>query len=141
MGEICSAVTGKLDANQQDPAGEYPFFTCGVEVYRTLDYAFDCDAILLGGNNASGDYKMHRYNGKFNAYQRVYVITGPPHDSLNYLYYVIGYWLPHLKFNSQGAMTRFIRIGQVYNMLIPLPPFAEQKRIAEKLGELLGALE
>lgn len=43
--------------------GEYPFFTCGVEVYKTLEYAFDCDAVLLGGNNASDDYKMHRYCG------------------------------------------------------------------------------
>ena len=84
---------------------------------------------------------MHRYNGKFNAYQRVYVITLPPHDTLDYLFYVIGYWLPLLKFNSQGAMTRFIRIGQVHNMLIPLPPLAEQKRIADVLERALGALE
>ena len=140
LGELCDAVTGRLDANQQDPNGQYPFFTCGQEVYRINEYAFDCDAILLGGNNASGDYKMHRYNGKFNAYQRVYVITVPPHDTLDYLYYIIGYWLPHLKFNSQGAMTRFIRIGQVHNMLVPLPPLAEQKRIAETLERVLGVL-
>lgn len=140
LGDVCSVVTGRLDANQQNIEGEYPFFTCGVEVYKTLDYAFDCDAILLGGNNASGDYKMHRYNGKFNAYQRVYVITDPPHDMLDYIYCVIQYWLPHLKYNSQGATTRFIKIGQVNGMLIPLPPLEEQKRIINKIQKALELL-
>lgn len=141
LGDLCSAVTGKLDVNQQNADGEYPFFTCGVEVYKTLEYAFDCDAILLGGNNASGDYKMHRYNGKFNAYQRVYVITDPPHEVLDYLFYVVRYWLPHLKYNSQGAMTRFIRIGQVNGMLVPFPPKFEQIRIVEILDSAFSILD
>lgn len=140
LGDVCSAVTGRLDANQQDTKGEYPFFTCGVEVYKTLEYAFDCDAVLLGGNNASGDYKMHRYNGKFNAYQRVYVISDPPHEMLDYIFWVIKYWLPHLKYNSQGATTRFIKIAQVKGMLIPLPPFDEQKRIVKKIELIMENL-
>ncbi len=141
LGDICPGIkTGSLDANQKDDNGKYPFFTCGEEVYSTKDYAFDCDAILLGGNNASGDYKMHRYNGKFNAYQRVYVISGY-HLCLDYVFWVIKYWLPHLKTNSQGVTTRFIRIGQVTNMLIPLPPLAEQVRIAAKIEELLPLCE
>ena len=122
LGSACSVVTGRLDANAQNTNGKYAFFTCGVEVYRTLEYAFDCDAVLLGGNNASGDYKMHRYCGKFNAYQRVYVITDPPSETLDYLFQVIKWWLPSLKHNSQGTTTRFIKLGQVTGMLVPLPP-------------------
>ena len=141
IGEICSVVTGRLDANAQDPNGAYAFFTCGVEVYKTKDYAFDCDAVLLGGNNASGDYKMHRYAGKFNAYQRVYVITDPPKETLDYLFYVIKWWLPSLKHNSQGTTTRFIKLGQVTGMLVPIPPLAEQKRIVAQLEELLPLCE
>lgn len=140
LGDLCTAVTGSLDANQKTEDGKYPFFTCGQEVYRTTDFAFDCDAVLLGGNNASGDYKMHRYCGKFNAYQRVYVISGQPKETLDYIYWVIKYWLPHLKYNSQGANTRFIKIGQVLGMLIPLPPYAEQVRIVKKLNELLASI-
>ena len=137
LGEICPGIkTGALDANQKNDNGIYPFFTCGEEVYTTLDYAFDCDAILLGGNNASGDYKMHRYTGKFNAYQRVYVISGY-HICLDYIFWIVKYWLPHLKTNSQGMTTRFIKIGQVTGMLTPLPPLAEQKRIGKKINELL----
>lgn len=141
LGELCSIVTGRLDANAQNPMGMYAFFTCGVEVYKTDTYAFDCDAILLGGNNASGDYKMHRFCGKFNAYQRVYVISGQEKEILDYLYTVIKYWLPALKRGSQGTATRFIKLGQVKGMLIPLPPLAEQKRIVERLKQLLPLCE
>ena len=141
LGELCSIITGRLDANAQNPMGMYAFFTCGVEVYKTDTYAFDCDAILLGGNNASGDYKMHRFCGKFNAYQRVYVISGQKKEILDYLYSVIKFWLPALKRGSQGTTTRFIKLGQVKEMLIPLPPLAEQKRIVEKLEQLLPLCE
>lgn len=137
LGKLCSVCTGKLDANAQNIDGNFPFFTCGIEVYKTLEYAFDCDAILLGGNNASGDYKMHRYKGKFNAYQRVYVIADSPTHTLDYIYRVIQFWLPFLKTNSQGTTTRFIKLGQVTDMLIPLPPSLEQHRIVAKIEELL----
>ena len=138
LGELCSVVTGRLDANAQTLDGKYAFFTCGKEIFRTDTYAFDCDAILLGGNNASGDYKMHRYSGKFNAYQRVYVISGREPDFLNYLYYVITFWLGHLKKNSQGTTTRFIKLGQVTGMLVPVPPCAEQKHIIQTIQLLLN---
>ena len=141
LGDLCSVVTGRLDANAQKPDGNYAFFTCGREVFKTDTYAFDCDAILLGGNNASGDYKMHRYAGKFNAYQRVYVISGATKDTLDFLYHVVTYWLGHLKRNSQGTTTRFIKLGQVTGMLIPFPPLEEQKRIVAKLEEILPLCE
>ena len=138
LGDFCSVVTGRLDANAQKSNGEYAFFTCGREVFKTDTYAFDCDAILLGGNNASGDYKIHRFEGKFNAYQRVYVINGVEKCILDYFFYVITYWLGYLKRNSQGTTTRFIKLGQVTGMLIPLPPLIEQKRIVLKLEQMLS---
>ncbi|MBR5933486.1 MAG: restriction endonuclease subunit S [Treponema sp.] len=141
LGDFANVVTGSLDANAQDPKGDYAFFTCGVEVFKTKTYAFDCDAILLGGNNASGDYKMHRYKGKFNAYQRVYVISGAKEEILNYFEYVIKYWLPHLKKNSQGTTTRFIKLSQVTGMLVPLPPFEEQKRIVAAIEQFMPLIE
>ncbi|MCQ2607799.1 MAG: restriction endonuclease subunit S, partial [Bacteroidales bacterium] len=141
LGDFCSVTTGSLDANAQNQHGEYAFFTCGVEVFKTLTYAYDCDAILLGGNNASGDYKMHRYKGKFNAYQRVYVITGTEKSILDYFEYVIKYWLPFLKKNSQGTTTRFIKLSQVKDMLIPLPPLAEQKRIVVAIEKFMPLIE
>ena len=70
--ELCNITTGKLDANAAVENGMYPYFTCGEIPSRIDEYAFDTDAILLAGNNASGDFNVKYYKGKFNAYQRTY---------------------------------------------------------------------
>lgn len=54
------------------PNGKYKFFTCSKEDYLIDDYAFDCEAILVAGNGEVGHTKY--YKGKFNAYQRTYVL-------------------------------------------------------------------
>lgn len=66
--------TGKLDSNAMVENGRYPFFTCAKESYKIDSYAFDCEALLLAGNNAAGIYDVKHYKGKFNAYQRTYVL-------------------------------------------------------------------
>jgi len=70
---FCS--TGKLDSNAAVKGGRYPFFTCAKEIFYINDYAFDQEALLLAGNNAAGKYDVKYYNGKFNAYQRTYVLS------------------------------------------------------------------
>ena len=120
LGTICDIVTGRLDANVQTLNGEYPFFTCGEEVFRTDSYAFDCNAILLGGNNATGDFKMHKFSGKFNAYQRVYVITTHLDIDTEYLYSHIRYYLPKLQEQSIGSQTRYLKLGMITDLLIAL---------------------
>ncbi|MBK9210516.1 MAG: restriction endonuclease subunit S [Anaerolineales bacterium] len=56
LGNLVEIKTGRLNANAAVEDGEYPFFTCSREVYAIDKYAFDCEAILLAGNNASGDF-------------------------------------------------------------------------------------
>ena len=75
LGEVVDIITGKLDSNHAREDGLYPFFTCAPESLKIDKYAFDCDAVLLAGNNANGIFHVNRYKGKFNAYQRTYVIT------------------------------------------------------------------
>ena len=72
--EVFNTTTGKLDSNAMVEDGEYPFFTCAKEVFRIDKYAFDQEALLLAGNNAAGKYDVKYYKGKFNAYQRTYVL-------------------------------------------------------------------
>ena len=134
LGEYVKIRTGKLDANASSENGQYPFFTCSVTPLKIDTYSYDCECVLVAGN---GDLNVKYYNGKFNAYQRVYVISGAAKEILDYLYYIVTYWLGHLKRNSQGTTTRFIKLGQVTGMLIPFPPLAEQKRIVAKLEEIL----
>ena len=70
--ECSNICTGKLNAEVATTNGKYPFFTCKKEELLIDEYAFDCEAIIIAGN---GEISCKYYNGKFNAYQRTYVLT------------------------------------------------------------------
>lgn len=131
--------TGKLDANAATENGAYPFFTCAKEIYAIDDYAFDCEAILLAGNNAVGDFNVKHYKGKFNAYQRTYVITVVDESLLSYrfLYFQMLKSLRHFKKQSVGAGTKFLKLGMIKDLKISLPPIAKQIETASLLDFLL----
>ena len=130
--------TGKLNSNAAVPNGKYPFFTCSREVFSIDNYAFDCDAILLAGNNASGDFNVKHYCGKFNAYQRTYVLTVKESKiaEIKLLYYVLENYLKKLKIMSVGANTRFLKLGMIQNLDFPNYSLNEQKRIVAHLDSL-----
>lgn len=138
LGEFVSITTGKLDANAAREGGQYPFFTCSREVYAIDKFAFDCEAILLAGNNASGDFNVKHYKGKFNAYQRTYVITVSQENKLRYryLYFQMLNSLKEFKNKSVGANTKFLKLGMIRDLQIPLPSFSEQQAIVAKLDDL-----
>jgi len=138
LGNLVDIKTGKLNANAAVEDGEYPFFTCSREVYAIDKYAFDSEAILLAGNNASGDFNVKHYKGKFNAYQRTYVITVNEKNQVLYkwLYYQLLNSLKEFKAQSVGANTKFLKLGMIQNMQIILPPLAEQRAIVGRLEGL-----
>src|SRR2546422_11686536 len=109
LGSLANITTGKLDSNQAEENGKYPFFTCAPNPLRINSYSFNGEALLLAGNNADGVFHTHCYNGKFNAYQRTYVITAKDNSaSLRYLLYQLSFRLNYLKEISQGTPTRFL---------------------------------
>ena len=87
--ELATFKTGKLNSNEAVSDGIYPFFTCSPEILRINHYSFDQKAILLAGNNANGDFNIKYYEGKFNAYQRTYVITPINEETCDILYLFI----------------------------------------------------
>jgi type I restriction enzyme, S subunit len=143
LGEICSISTGKLNANAAVEDGEYPFFTCSREVFAIDVFAFDCEAILLAGNNAVGDFNVKHYHGKFNAYQRTYVITINKGESLlyKYLYLQVETALKDFKIKSVGAGTKFLKIDMIKDLAIHLPPLHEQKRIVAIVDEAFESID
>ena len=86
LGSLTSIKTGKLDANASSENGIYPFFTCAVEPLKIDSYSYDCECVLVAGN---GDLNVKYYNGKFDAYQRTYIIESKDKSKLTvpYLYY------------------------------------------------------
>lgn len=139
LGDFVTVKTGKLDANAAVENGQYPFFTCAREIYAINSYAFDCNAVLLAGNNAVGDFNVKHYHGRFNAYQRTYVITVQNEGRLlhRFLYYQILKSLKRFKEQSVGAGTKFLKLGMIKDLEISLPAIAEQARIVSLLDALL----
>lgn len=132
LGVLVKIITGKLDANAAVEGGKYPFFTCSRDVYAIDNHAFDCEAILLAGNNAVGDFNVKHYKGKFNAYQRTYIITVNEKDLVLYrfLYFQLLKSLKQFKEQSVGAGTKFLKIGMIQGLEIALPTsIAEQEKI------------
>ena len=130
--------TGKLNANAMVKDGKYKFFTCSRETFNIDHFAYDCKAVLLAGNNASGDFNVKYYEGKFNAYQRTYIITIRDESQMcyGYLKYVLNNYLKVFKRMSVGANTRFLKIGMIKNVPLKLPPLNEQKRIIKELDSM-----
>lgn len=135
--DVCDVRTGKLNANAAKEDGKYPFFTCSKEVFKIDIFAFDCEAILLSGNNASGDFDVKRYKGKFNAYQRTYVITIKNEYANRLDYQILQTTLENnlasLKYQSIGGLTKYLTLGMITSIEIPLPPLEIQREIVERI--------
>jgi type I restriction enzyme S subunit len=141
LGDLVNIMTGKLDANAAVDGGIYPFFTCAKEVYAINNYAFDTEAILLAGNNAVGEFNVKHYRGKFNAYQRTYVITLKDGAPLRYrhLYYQLVRNLGGFKKRSVGSGTKFLKLPMIKELQIALPTIREQDRLVADLDCLTNA--
>lgn len=139
LGLFVDIRTGKLDANAAKEGGQYPFFTCAREIYSIDTFAFDQEAILLAGNNAVGDFSVKHYKGKFNAYQRTYVISIASAEKLSYrfLYFQILKSLKCFKEQSVGAGTKFLKLGMIKDLEIAVPTLSAQGEIVSTLDRLL----
>lgn len=131
--QICNITTGKLDANAAEENGKYPYFTCAPEPLSINTYAFDDDVILLAGNNASGNFHCQRYRGKFNAYQRTYVITAKKGYNIDYVYYNLKINLQHLKNLAQGSQTKFLTMQILDSFEVEDIPIQKQRKITRLL--------
>jgi type I restriction enzyme S subunit len=126
--------TGKLDSNAAVTSGQYPFFTCSREDFRIDTFAFDCEALLLAGNNASADYSVKHYKGKFNAYQRTYVITlRDERNSYAYARFVLEHRLGELKRMSKGTGTKYLTMELLDRIRVPVPPISLQREFARRV--------
>ena len=120
--DVFTTTTGKLDSNASDEKGTYPFFTCSKEVLRIDTFAFDQEALLLAGNNAAGKYDVKYYNGKFNAYQRTYVLSLKENWSYRLFQYQLEDKLEYLKQQSLGGLTKYLTLKILGELKFVIPP-------------------
>ena len=141
LGDLCKITTGKLDANRMVPDGKYRFYTCAEHYYYIDEYAFDCEALLISGNGANVGY-IHYYNGKFNAYQRTYVLSNFVGVDAHYLKsYLDVYLKRRIDSEKNTGNMPYIKLDTLSKMRIKTPTMVEQKKIAVSISNLSAKIE
>ena len=113
LGEITPVKTGKKDANFGTVNGEYPFFTCAQEPIKSPSYSFDTSAVILAGN---GDFNVKLYRGKFEAYQRTYVLEPNDTNMLYLLFFCISENMNRLVTGASGSTIKFLTKGMIESL-------------------------
>lgn len=133
---LANITTGKLDANAMKENGKYRFYTCAKEFYKIDKYAFDTEAILISGNGANVGY-IHYYKGKFNAYQRTYVLYDF-YENINFIRYYLKLNLKKRIANEKSeSNTPFIKMDTLLDMSLVIPlSKEEQEAIARVLSDM-----
>jgi len=127
LGDICHITTGKLDANAMEENGQYPFFTCAEKPFCINNYAFDTEALLISGNGANLGY-INYYNGKFNAYQRTYVLDKFTED-IQFIKIALQMLLPkRIAIEKSTSNTPYIVQSTLSDMRIFIPSKDLQRR-------------
>ena len=143
LGDVCQIVTGKKDVNEGNPNGQFPFFTCSRSHTFSDSYSFDTEAILIAGNGEVGN--LHYINGKFEVYQRTYVLLAFT-IHVRYLWQQLSTYLADsLGLGKIGSSIPYIKKENLvcFEFNSPRDP-AEQTAIAAVLSDMdaeLTALE
>ena len=118
LSDFLPVITGKKNANVSSPVGTYPFFSCSQDINWTNEYSFEGNAILVAGN---GDFNVKFYNGKFEAYQRTYVLipTNPRFSA--WLFYAVKYNLNKIATAARGSVIKFITKGSLESFSLYAP--------------------
>ena len=129
LNNLCTIKTGRRDVNESDDNGKYPFFTCAKQTYKINTYSFDGQAILISGNGDIGQIKL--FNGKFDAYQRTYVLMNFKCD-IYFLKYLLEKKLSKVIMKEkQSSAMPYIKLSTISNIKINLPSNEHQLKIGK----------
>ena len=133
---LCGTITtGKLNANAMEDNGLYPFFTCDSNPFKINTYAFDEEAILISGNGSQVGH-INYYKGKFNAYQRTYVIYDFKEINVKFLlHYLNGYLKEYILRNCKKGSVPYITLPMLQKFSVPVPPLEVQCEIVHILDD------
>lgn len=131
LASISTITTGKEDANHATPNGIYKFFTCSDGISLCDDYKFEGKSILVAGN---GNFNVKYYDGKFNAYQRTYVIKND--EIIGNLYYTLVFNTELFNRKANGSIIKFLTIEMLNKIDVPLFSVEMNKALNDLLAEI-----
>jgi type I restriction enzyme S subunit len=118
LGIFSPVITGKRDANFSTEDGQYPFFTCSQATLAAPNYSFEGAAIILAGN---GDFNVKRYRGKFEAYQRTYVLIPYEPKYYNWIYLLMSTRLEDLTAGYHGSVINYLTKDMITDFCFQFP--------------------
>ena len=133
LAELLPVITGKKNANISSDKGMYPFFSCSQDFSWTDQYSFEGNAILVAGN---GDFNVKWYNGKFEAYQRTYVLIPYNPQLTSWLYYMVKYNLAQITSAARGSVIKFITKSNLENFCFYAPKALENLEIINAFAKI-----
>ncbi len=140
LSALMQILTGKKDANYGDEKGPYEFFTCSNTPLKSTTYSYDGDYLIMPGNGANIGQVIH-YTGRFEAYQRTYLLHAYSLINLDYLkYHLMCNWKEYNQDKLYGSAIPYIKLGNLTSYLVALPPLVEQQRIVDKIEQSLASI-
>ena len=140
LGALCNITTGKLDANAMRENGKYRFYTCAKDYSFIDSYAFDTEALLISGNGAYVGY-IHYYKGKFNAYQRTYVLNNFTQNVQFIKCYLEQNLSKRINSEKKEGNTPYIVLSTLSDMIIKIPNKEEQIKISNIINYYNSKIE
>ena len=140
--ECVSIKTGSRNTQDKIDEGIYPFFVRSQQVENINSYSYDCEAVLTAGDGVGTGKVFHYINGKFDAHQRVYIMTNFKDITGKYFYYYFSNYFYNevIKYTAKTSVDS-VRRDMIAKMLLPIPTLNEQKSIAESIEEIDNLLQ
>ena len=131
--ELVEISTGKKDANYGSETGKYDFFTCANAPIKANGYSYSGEYLIMPGNGANIGTVIY-YNGKFEAYQRTYLLKNIYSINLKWMkYHLESNWKEYNSDKMFGSAIPYIKLSNLENYLVYIPPMVEQNKIIEIL--------
>jgi type I restriction enzyme S subunit len=137
LGEVLYFKNGKSPIFSEE--GVYPVYGSNGLIGFSKIYQFEGEHLIIGRVGASGEVRM--VSGKFFASDNCLVglLIKEEGVNLKYMFYYLKYF-DLKRFITQTAQP-LITQSLINNLLLPLPPLSEQKRIAEILSQIDQTIE
>ena len=134
--------TGSRNTEHKVDHGQYPFFVRSQQVERIETYHYDCEAVLTAGDGVGTGKVFHYINGKFDAHQRVYVMSNFESILGKYFFYFFSknFGAEVSKYTAKSSVDS-VRRDMIAEMLIPVPSEDEQKGIYEAVSDVEQLIE
>src|SRR3989344_1599756 len=137
LGEVIELHYGKgLPKYNRKPDGEYPVYGANGILDYSDKFLLEGDAIIVGRKGSAGE--VTRVSGKFWPSDVTYYVLGNSKIDIDYLFHALkNLNLQRLAVGVKPGINR----NRVYELEIPLPPSAEQKKIVARLEGLLTKIK